>query len=178
MMKANERDIVVTDMEIFQHERAMEALVKIHCKMCSPTSKGEYLQFKRAINKANRIGNLAPVAQKVIEYAIDREVDLGVADIYANAIRNKIAEIPVVDVDFSNIKKLRLREQGGKCAICGGHLEEKDVQAGHIIPKQLVGNTLGDDNIQAVCRHCNSHNRVHYNVRDFIVNYKLGRILI
>ena len=176
MTMTNERGIIVSNEEIFQHECAVNALNIIHCLMASDTNKGQFLRYRRALNRANQAGDMAPVVQKIIEYVKGVEVDLEVADIYANAFRDKINERGVIFEDYTNVKERKLIEQGGKCAnpLCNNVLTPKTAQVGHIIPKKIVGNTLGEDNIQAVCQCCNAHNTTNFNVRDFIINYKMG----
>lgn len=172
----NERDIAISHEEVFQHDCAIKALNVIHFLMGSNTNKGQFLQFKRALDRANQVGNMAPVAQKIIEYVTNVEVDLEIADIYANAIRDKINERGVIYVDYTKVKERRVIEQGGKCAnrLCHNRITADTAHVGHIIPKKVVGNTLGEDNIQAICPTCNRKNHTNYDIVEFIVNRKLN----
>ena len=176
---ANARDIVVPMEEIFQHECALTALNKIHFLMGSVTNKGQFLRFKKPLNKANQDGDMAPIVQEIIRFASGFEVDLEIADVYANAVRDKINERGIIEVDYTDEKERKLIQQGGKCAnpLCFNTLTKETAQVGHIIPKKLVGNTLGENNIQAVCPCCNAKNTTNYDVRDFIINRKLSKTI-
>ena len=60
-----------------------------------------------------------------------------------------------------NLRKFKAKEkraayerQNGKCAVCGGEFDIKDMQADHITPWSKGGHTKSD-NCQMLCRSCN-----------------------
>lgn len=46
----------------------------------------------------------------------------------------------------------------GRCAYCGNHIELKDMQVDHIVPKRM-GGTDDINNLYPACRRCNHYKR-------------------
>lgn len=174
----NERDnnaIEVTQDEINQVNASVTALNKIHLFMLSETSKGRVLKYKRALNKANRIGDMAPVVKLAIDELADADISLDIADIFANAVRDKINERGAIEESPKTIREMRERkveEQGHRCATCGDWIDVNNSHLAHILPKKVVGNTLGEVNLQATCARCNRHNATNHDAKEFLIAYK------
>lgn len=63
-------------------------------------------------------------------------------------------------------------KQHGRCAICGGSIEESSFQVDHIIPWDYVGDEL-PDNYQALCSTCNLRKSNH--VTNHFINLLMYR---
>ncbi len=53
-----------------------------------------------------------------------------------------------------------IKQQNGKCNICGKEITENSIQIDHIIPWDYVGDEL-QDNLQGLCEECNSRKSNH-----------------
>lgn len=69
-------------------------------------------------------------------------------------------------------KQLRLTTQGNKCNICKKYISLDDGELDHIIPWALIGDELGNDNLQMLCKDCNRRKSKNsaYNLKMFLVN--------
>ena len=65
-----------------------------------------------------------------------------------------------------------LDKQMGKCNICNRHIDIYNAELDHIVPWTLVGDELGKNNLQMLCRDCNRRKSKNsaYNLKMFLVN--------
>jgi CRISPR/Cas system Type II protein with McrA/HNH and RuvC-like nuclease domain len=71
-----------------------------------------------------------------------------------------------------SIKNRILKNQNYECNICGRTIELDSSELDHIIPFSMVGDELGEKNLQMLCIDCNRRksNSVVYNLRMFLIN--------
>lgn len=65
-----------------------------------------------------------------------------------------------------------LNKQNNKCNICNQSINISNAELDHIVPWALVGDELGTNNLQMLCRDCNRRKSKNsaYNLKMFLVN--------
>jgi hypothetical protein len=69
-------------------------------------------------------------------------------------------------------EKIRiLQKQSNKCSLCTRQIDISKVEIDHIIPFKYVGDELGGDNLQGLCRECNrkKSRSINFNLRMFLI---------
>ena len=71
-----------------------------------------------------------------------------------------------------SVKNRILHYQNNECNICSKRIDLSNSELDHIIPFSMVGDELGEDNLQMLCTECNRRksNSVVYNLRMFLIN--------
>lgn len=72
----------------------------------------------------------------------------------------------------TSVRVKKLLENGGRCNICGKPITVTNSELDHIIPWSLVGDELGETNLQMLCMDCNRRKskNVTYNLKMFLIN--------
>lgn len=67
-----------------------------------------------------------------------------------------------------------LFDQNACCNICGKEITNRDAELDHIVPWTYVGDELGIQNLQILCRECNRRKSKNsaYNLKMFLINEK------
>ena len=70
-----------------------------------------------------------------------------------------------------SVKQKLIIEQKNQCKICGKTISTSDAELDHIIPWSYVGDELGTDNLQMLCKECNRHKSKSssYNLKMFLI---------
>lgn len=65
-----------------------------------------------------------------------------------------------------------LSNQNSKCSICGTNIRLGNSELDHIIPWEYVGDELGQDNLQMLCKECNRRKgkSIDFGIKMFLVN--------
>lgn len=72
----------------------------------------------------------------------------------------------------SSVRERKLVENNNRCNICGKPISLSNSELDHIIPWSLVGDELGESNLQMLCMDCNRRKskNVTYNLKMFLIN--------
>lgn len=76
-------------------------------------------------------------------------------------------------VSYDNSIRIQLlKRQNNRCNICNKIIENSISELDHIVPWTLVGDELGINNLQMLCRDCNRRKSKNsaYNLKMFLVN--------
>lgn len=70
-----------------------------------------------------------------------------------------------------NVRIRKLVGQNNRCLICGRPITINNSELDHIIPWSMVGDELGEDNLQMLCTDCNRRKskNVTYNLKMFLI---------
>ena len=70
------------------------------------------------------------------------------------------------------VRERLLLKQTDRCNICGREIQSYSSEIDHIIPFALVGDELGEENLQLLCIDCNRRksNDITYNLKMFLIN--------
>ena len=71
-----------------------------------------------------------------------------------------------------SVRSRKLTEQKSRCNICGRPIAIHNSELDHIIPWAMVGDELGENNLQMLCTDCNRRKskNVTYNLKMFLIN--------
>ncbi len=123
---------------------------------------------RRYLNSANKIITTQRIVYEKTRCKLnDEESEIICKYLYAFFTKNNVRK----SYDNSIRYKL-LNQQYEKCNICNQHIDNSIAELDHIIPWSLVGDELGINNLQMLCRDCNRRKSKNaaYNLKMFLVN--------
>lgn len=150
--------LAANGIDIEQGHQALYEALRMQCfaTVCDVLreDRGTYLQ---ALQNFRRRMNPAAFAEEMVTAhcgcRLDEESYAVLGNLFACFFRKD-------DVRFTypeGIRKRLAQQQNGKCVICGQPITHKS-DLDHIIPWIYVGDTMAD-NLQILCRECNSKKR-------------------
>lgn len=150
--------LTANGIDIEQGQQALYEALRMQCfaTVCDVLreDKDAYLQ---ALQNFRRWMNPAAFAKEIVEAhcgcRLDEESYAVLGNLFACFFRKNDVRTTYPEI----IRKRLAQQQSGKCAICGQSITYKS-DLDHIIPWIYVGDTLAD-NLQLLCRRCNSKKR-------------------
>lgn len=150
--------LAVNGIDIEHGQQALYEALRMQCfaTVCDVLreDRGAYLQ---ALQDFRKWMNPAAFAEEMVVahcgYRLDEESYAALGNLFACFFRKNDVRITYPQI----VRKRIAQQQKGKCAICGRPITHKS-DLDHIIPWIYVGDTL-TDNLQLLCRDCNSKKR-------------------
>lgn len=123
---------------------------------------------KRYLNSANKIITTQRIVYEKTRCKLNEEESKIIYKyLYAYFTKNNLRK------NYDNsIRYILLNKQRNKCNICNHDIDISNAELDHIIPWTLVGDELGVNNLQMLCRDCNRRKSKNsaYNLKMFLVN--------
>ena len=111
------------------------------------------LEWGKLFNRyGGRKFDVEEISRRVEELRDDDEVQ-SMSGIYKYLLTGEEKHLNLRTFD-KRIKEIAYRRQGGRCAHCGKHFEQKQMEGDHITPWSLGGKTI-EENCQMLCKACN-----------------------
>lgn len=150
--------LAVNGIDIEEGQQALYEALRMQCfaSVCDVLrgDKGAYLQ---ALQNFRRRMNPAVFAKEMVETHCGCGLDEESYEVLGNWLVCFFRKDDVRTIYPEAIRKRLVQQQSGKCAICGQSITYKS-DLDHIIPWIYVGDMLSD-NLQLLCRKCNSKKR-------------------
>ena len=124
----------------------------------------------RIRNSLNLILTIKNIVKEVTSVIVNDEESMTIMA-WINAYFNKKNKRIVYDFSIRN--KL-LESQKNHCNICKKDIDNSDSELDHIVPWHYVGDELGLNNLQMLCRDCNRHKSKSssFNLKMFLIQKK------
>lgn len=118
-------------------------------------SNNQVLTVKRIVQETTHCSLSHAESERVLNYLIAFFRKKSRRVTHDDSIRNRI-----------------LAEQNYQCNICGRHITVNNSELDHIIPWSMVGDELGEENLQMLCKDCNRRKskNVTYNLKMFLIS--------
>lgn len=140
-----------------------EALVD---EMADPGFRKQVQNRLRASD--NQVLTVKRIVHETTDCSLSDEEAFRVLNYVIAHFRKKNRRVPYDD----SVRIRKLVEQNSRCHICGKPITINNSELDHIIPWSMVGDELGEDNLQMLCTDCNRRKskNVTYNLKMFLIN--------
>lgn len=140
-------EVIVHEMDVLEYKKQVKERLR--------NSVNKLLTVKHIVYEKTKCDIDLEEAETLYQYLYAYFTKKNIREIYDDHYKNKI-----------------LFAQNHKCKICKREITLENSELDHVIPWSLVGDELGEENFQMLCRDCNRRKskNIAYNLKMFLIN--------